>query len=459
MRIVFSILVASLMVAVAGPVFAQGAGSAVLRADGPALTIPQSGGTLLRLSRPAATVFVADPAVADVQVKSPRLIYLFGRKPGSTTFFAVDARDEVIDSRPVHVAHDVERINQAVRTISGDAPVRVQSAGTGVVIEGEVGSSAQARDINALARSLVAENEPVIDRVGVTRPMQVNLRVRVAEMSREVTKRFGLNGDLIAEAGGSLAGLATGQAPGAGTALNLRTGGAANIFASLALGPIDLNAVFDALESNQLLTTLAEPNLTARSGETASFLAGGEFPILVPQGDGTLSISFKKFGVSLSFTPTVLEDGRINLHVRPEVSQLSATGAIELDGFTIPALTTRRTETTVDLASGQSLAIAGLLQSDVSEDVNKFPGLGNLPVLGALFRSDSFRRLESELVIVVTPYLVRPVGPARVAVPTEGYEAPSDRERLIGRDSGRDLAGGPARNARALIGPAGFTIE
>lgn len=458
MRYLLSCLLVSLP-SLCMPSLAMGGETAVLRADGPALTIEQSSGTLLRLSRPAATVFVADPAVADVQVKSQRLIYLFGKKPGQTTFFAVDGHDEVIDSRPVRVAHDVARINEAVKTISGGSDVRVQSVGTGVVIQGEVGSSAQARDINALARSLVPGNEPVIDRVGVTSPMQVNLRVKVAEMSREVTKRFGLNGDLVGEFGNSLVGIATGQAPIVGNVLNLRTDGASNLFASLALGPIDLNAVFDALESNQLLTTLAEPNLTARSGETASFLAGGEFPILVPQGDGTISITFKKFGVSLSFTPTVLEDGRINLHVRPEVSQLSTAGAIELNGFTVPALTTRRTETTVDLASGQSFAIAGLLQSDVTEDLDKFPGLGDLPVLGTLFRSDSFRRLESELVIVVTPYLVRPVSPVRTALPTEGYRAPSDRERLLGRKGDRVAARTPAASRRTLIGPAGFTIE
>lgn len=431
----------------------------IIAPSGEALSIEAGGGTLLRLERPASTVFVADPSVADVQVKSQRLIYVFGKRPGSTTFYAVDGNDQVIDSRQLSVTHNVSRVSDAVQRISGENPIRIESVEGALVIEGEVNSANKARDISMLARSLLPENQPLIERVGVTGPRQVNLRVRVAEMSRDVTKQFGLNGDIVGDLGDSTIGLATGQAPGAGDALNLRVGGVSNLFTSLALGAVDINAVLDALETNGLSTTLAEPNLTARSGETASFLAGGEFPILVPQGDGSISITFKKFGVSLAFTPTVLEDGRISLHVRPEVSQLSQAGAIELAGFVVPALTTRRAETTVDLASGQSFAIAGLLESDVTQDVNKFPGLAELPILGALFRSDEFRRFESELVIIVTPYLVRPVSPTRLATPVDGFGAPSDVDRLLGRPG--PVGGIPvaAAGRPRLIGPAGFRIE
>ena len=179
------------------------------------------------------------------------------------------------------------------------------------------------------------------------------------------------------------------------------------------------------------MTVLAEPNLTAISGAQASFLAGGEFPIPVPQGLNVTTIDYKKFGVSLGFVATITDGGRINLAVKPEVSELSNVGAVTLNGVTVPALTTRRTETTVDLASGQSFAIAGLLQNNVTQSIQKFPALGNVPVLGALFRSDRFERNESELVVIVTPYIVHPSRGKELLAPTDGYVAPTDAQRVI----------------------------
>jgi pilus assembly protein CpaC len=191
---------------------------------------------------------------------------------------------------------------------------------------------------------------------------------------------------------------------------------------------LDLLGTLDLLENDGVVSTLAEPNLTALSGETASFLAGGEFPIPVSQAIGAVTIEYKQYGVGLAFTPVVLADGRISMRVRPEVSQLSDAGSVRLNGFTVPALTTRRAETTVELGSGQSFMIAGLLQNSNSNSVEKAPFLGDLPVLGALFRSTSFQRNETELVIIVTPYLVRPVS-EQLALPTDGYRAPDDIQR------------------------------
>jgi pilus assembly protein CpaC len=226
----------------------------------------------------------------------------------------------------------------------------------------------------------------------------------------------------------------------------------------------DFNAVIDALEAEGLVTILAEPNLTALTGETASFLAGGEFPILVPSADGQVTIEFKKFGVSLAFTPTVIGETRINLHVRPEVSQLSNQNAVKLDTFEVPSLVTRRAETTVELGSGQSFAIAGLLQNNVTHDIRKFPALGDIPVLGALFRSDRFQRDETELVIIVTPYIVRPASRMRLAAPTDGFVPPHDVERLItgGTHRRNPVAGKPRtvdRSGKTLIGPVGFQLN
>ena len=192
---------------------------------------------------------------------------------------------------------------------------------------------------------------------------------------------------------------------------------------------LNILSTLNLAETDGFVTTLAEPNLTALSGETASFLAGGEFPIPVSQSLGSISVEYKQYGVGLAFTPIVLADGRISMRVRPEVSELSAEGSIKLNGFDVPALVTRRAETTVELGSGQSFMLAGLIRNNSTNSIDKAPFLGDLPILGALFRSSSFRRQETELVIIVTPYLVRPVS-GRMALPTDGYRAPADGTRV-----------------------------
>jgi pilus assembly protein CpaC len=214
---------------------------------------------------------------------------------------------------------------------------------------------------------------------------------------------------------------------------------------------IDLISRLNLAETDGLANTLAEPNLTALSGETASFLAGGEFPVPVPQAQGAVTIEYKQYGVGLAFTPYVLANGRISMRVRPEVSELSNQGSVKLGDFVIPALTTRRAETTVELGSGQSFMIAGLLRNSDTNDINKAPFLGDIPILGTLFRSTAYRRQQTELVIIVTPYLVRPVS-GQLALPTDGYRAPTDPERIF---KGQTFTGvsGPAAVA-AVPAPA-----
>ena len=218
----------------------------------------------------------------------------------------------------------------------------------------------------------------------------------------------------------------------------------------------DLLGTIDLLQNDGFITTLAEPNLTALSGETASFLAGGEFPIPVSQSLGAVTIEYKQYGVGLAFTPIVLADGRISMRVRPEVSELSDAGSVKLNGFTVPALTTRRAETTVELGSGQSFMIAGLLQNRSSNSVQKAPFLGDLPILGMLFRSTSYQRNETELVIIVTPYLVRPVS-GQLALPTDGYRMPTDADQVLEGQTFKGVSGPRARApapAPAIIGGA-----
>ena len=204
---------------------------------------------------------------------------------------------------------------------------------------------------------------------------------------------------------------------------------------------LDVGSALDLAERDGLVTTLSQPNLTALSGETAEFLAGGEFPIPLSQGLGTTTIEYKKYGVSLAYTPTVLSNGRISIRVRPEVSELSSQGAITLNGFSVPALTVRRAETTVELGSGQSFMIAGLLSNNAQNTIDKAPGVGDLPILGNLFRSTEFRKGQTELVIVVTPYLVNPVDDSEIDLPTDGFRAPNVGEQMLLNAENRGVSG------------------
>ncbi|MFZ1425644.1 MAG: type II and III secretion system protein family protein [Geminicoccaceae bacterium] len=427
-------------------------------------------GQLIRLQRPAAAVFVADPEVADVQAHSPTMVYVFGRRSGTTTLFAVDENEDVLLRREVVVEHHLSGLQRVLREVIPDARLEVRSVEGGIIIEGAVRDAVQAQELREIAGRYLGENESLINRITVASPTQVNLRVRVAEVSREVTKLFGINWEGIFSPGDFLFGLATGRAfTTAGGFPFLRgtdSGGVTNsLSGTYNNGDVSINGIIDALEREGLVNVLAEPNLTALSGETASFLAGGEFPVPVGQDDNnSIQIQFKQFGVSLAFTPTVLNAGRISLRVRPEVSDLSDKGAIKLNDLVIPALSTRRAETTVELGSGQSFAIGGLISNSTRNNLDKVPGLGDLPVLGTLFRSTRFQRSESELVILVTPYLVAPVASALLATPRDGLEDPSDLERLIRGSIARSTPqpGNVSRLAadrRRLVGPAGFILD
>jgi pilus assembly protein CpaC len=285
----------------------------------------------------------------------------------------------------------------------------------------------------------------------------VGLRVRIAEMSRQVTRALGVNWQALGEIGKYSVNFTTSNpiAAAVGPATGLLSQTYANKGANV-------NNLIDALAGDNLIHVLAEPNLVAMSGETASFLVGGEFPIPVSQENGSISVSFKQFGISLAFVPTVVTEERIRLHVAPEVSQLSSTGAVTISAIggqsiNIPALTVRRADTTVELGSGQSFAIAGLLQDTTNQTVSALPGLGELPILGALFRSDSFLRQQTELVIIVTPYIMRPVNdPTALKLPTDGFRLPNDIERILLL---RQTGIGTAEAGVRVPGQAGFVVE
>lgn len=411
-------------------------------------------GQLIRLEEPAASVFVADPEILDVQVRSPRLFYILGTGVGTTTLFAVNEDDEILLSRDITVTFGVGRLQAAIDRLAPGAGVSVESLDRNLLVRGNVDSAEMAEDIRRLAEQFVGDEENLINRMTVSGPRQVNLRVRVAEIARRVDERLGIQWrELTSSDPGSsfLQGIGGGQSAEAAGSFTIGLAGLR--------GPIDLNLLIDALASEGVISVLAEPNLTTQSGETASFLAGGEFPVPVAQSEGALTLEFKEFGVGLEFTPTVLDGDRISLRVTPEVSELNPNDGITVGGITVPALTTRRASTTVDLASGQSFAIAGLLRETTTQEIDRLPGLGDLPVLGALFRSTAFTRGETELVIIITPYIVEPVDGASLATPLDDFVPPTAVERILfGRFSGQPERQRPGANVSPR-GPIGFMLE
>jgi pilus assembly protein CpaC len=429
------------------------------------LTIEVSKGRIVRLDKPAKTVFVADPTIADVQVKSPKLIYLFGKKVGQTTLIAVDSDDKVLLNAGVSVNHNLSRLRQTLAIVLPKNKIRVRSIDGAVLLTGDVDSQQDAVKAQQVAAHFVKdEKKTVVNQINVTGPNQVNLRVRILEVNKETLKRLGINWDSIIRVGSFVIGVATGVPTAAtlfqrlGSNFNLRNGvNFSNDNIGLHYG--SNTALVDLLDREGLVRILAEPNLSAMSGKKASFLAGGEFPIPVPQSRDVITIEYKKFGVGLSFTPNILSNGRIKMLVAPEVSSLSDVGAIRLGQVTVPALQTRRAETMVEVSSGQSIVIGGLLQNNVIKSVKKVPWLGDVPVLGKLFQSQEYQRNQSELVIIATPYLVKPFNANNVARATSRRLTRAVRGRVTGKHHRRAPAARRAAAPRRLTGPTGFVLE
>lgn len=440
-----------------------------------AIELPLGHGQLLRLPRAANSVFVGDSSVADVSVRSPRLVYVFAKAIGETTVYAVDDRDQLVIGQKVNVAPNLDRVRELFRKLRPNSNVEIMAVGHHYVLTGTVETPEIADEFvkivqGALASASTKSNffmQHVINRITVVAPNQVNIRVKIAEVSRDINKRIGINWELMGKATSNWAlGFAVGSdiVRNAAGGFLIPTDGQDRIASSFSNSAVSVDTMIDLMDDEGLITILAEPNLTAMSGETASFLAGGEFPIPVAQDEDKTTIEFKQFGVSLAFTPTILSRNRINLKIRPEVSQLNSAGSIQANGFNIPSLTTRRADTTVELGSGQSFAIAGLLQNTTNQNLSDVPGIKEIPVLGALFRSDAFRRQESELMIVVTPYIVRPTS-GRMPLPTDNYLPPKDYERFL---LGQTHVAQPAAKHSApldptgrpgIAGPAGFMLQ
>lgn len=433
-------------------------------------------GRLVTLTAPMSDLFVADDKVADVQVRSPTQLYIFAKGAGETNVYATSKSGAVVYATTVRVGQNFNSLQSMLSLAMPEAKIAANTMNGVVLLTGTVANPDDAAEAAQLVQAFVGENTKVITRLKTAVPLQVNLQVKFAEVSRSFAKTIGNNLQTRDTTGGFQFGVASGRSvgtigsvdtsslpqldasarfgfpagtislpydprlgdfvyPNTGTKFDFSTlkgstrtalGYAGKLFGLDVLGALDLG------EKLGQVTTLSTTNLSALSGETGSFLAGGEIPIPISQGLGAVSVEYKQYGVSLAYTPTVLSDGRISLRVRPEVSQLSASGAVSLaNGITIPALTTRRAETTIEVGSGQSFMIAGLLSNNHQNSIDKTPGIGDMPILGALFRSNEFQRNETELMIVITPYLVKPVNPDQIVLPTDGYKAPTDLGRVF----------------------------
>ncbi|MEO6042033.1 MAG: type II and III secretion system protein family protein [Croceibacterium sp.] len=428
-------------------------------------------GQLVTIPGTMSDIFVADDKIADVQVKSQRQLYVFGKAGGQTTVYASNGAGDIVWSANVRVGSNIDSLDQMLALAMPEAKITASTMGTNtVLLTGTVAAPEDAAEAERLVAAFVGPGANVVSRLRMATPLQVNLRVRFAEVSRSLVRNLGVNLTSIDGSSGMQVGIGQGRsgfAPnyyvGPNTALGVGNTVTTQVpdlnnpgkfidqkgssikpispgttlgIAGHLLG-LDVLGALDLAERDGLVTTLSEPNLTALSGETAEFLAGGEFPIPLSQGLGTTTIEYKKYGVSLAYTPTVLANGRISIRVRPEVSELSSQGSVTLNGFTVPALTVRRAETTVELGSGQSFMIAGLLSNNAQNTIDKAPGAGDLPILGALFKSTDFRKGQTELVIVVTPYLVNPVDDSEIHLPTDGFQTPDALSQwLLNKDHG-----------------------
>ncbi len=461
---------------------------AMAQATGKTIVLSIGRGQQVNLGSAITDVVVSDPKVADVEVKSANQIYIIGKGGGETTIYATNASGKTVYSATVRVGTNMDSISQMLSLAMPEAQIRATTMNGVVLLTGTASQPEDAAEAERLVDAFInpssggggggsagsSQKIVIINRIKAATPLQVNLQVRIAEVSRSLAKE--ISGNLKTQDPGGTNGIAGGIFRGrdiadintvkAGAGLPLLdasaqygfpkgtlslpfdpstgkfvTGDATSylfkvpaggnaITAAGKLFGLNVAAAFDASEKAGLISTLANPNLTTVSGETADFLAGGSFPIVTSSNNGT-SIEYKTYGVGLTYTPTVLADGRISLRLRTEVSDISSQGAIRIAGLEVPATTQRSTETTVELGSGQSMMIAGLLSNQLGSSVDKMPGAGDVPILGALFKSNGWKHNETELMIVITPYLVKPVSDSEIKLPTDGIHSPNDLERVL----------------------------
>jgi pilus assembly protein CpaC len=434
--------------------------------DVPVYQVELNKGRLIRLNAAATSVVVADPEIADIQVVSPRAVYVHAKKIGETSIMAIDKGDTEILNATIEVTYNISKLQRTLKTVSPDADVKFRSVDGGLVLEGYVDTPQQSERVHSLASGFVGANGRVINMLNTVGSDQVMLQIKVAEVARTELERFGISINQLINNGNLTFRVLQGRTLATSIAGGLTRNSSDNSIGFGFNGELtDVNSVIDALQRDGFVSILAEPSLTTTSGKAASFLAGGEFPVPMVNTDGQVEITYRQFGINLEFTPTVLSGDKISLNVKPEVSNISSTNAITVTSTTtynVPTLQTRRASTTVELGSGQSFMIAGLFKNDRNNTTDRYPGLGDLPVLGGLFRSHEFRNDQTELVIIATPYLVKPTdATAPLLTPMDGFYPPSDLERLLFSDQSKQQSITPeeAKSLGDLHGDGGFILE
>nr|WP_321981660.1 type II and III secretion system protein family protein [uncultured Cohaesibacter sp.] len=430
-------------------------------ANGRDIEVGLNKSVVIETPRDVRDVLVSSPSVADAVVRTPRRVYIIGMAIGQANVILFDGNGNQIASFDVNVARDNASLASLLRRMIPSSNIRVDGVGEGVALSGSVERPADAEKAMDLAATYVGDRKKVSNYISVEAREQVQIRVTVAEVERSVIKQLGIN------MGGELS---RGIFSGAGVISNpfsVALESMSDNAVAMSLGGADnyLTTTVQAMERNGLIRTLAEPNLTAISGEKADFLAGGEFPIPVGIDDGKIVVEFKQYGVALSFRPIVLSENRISLKIKSEVSEISSDQTVTVGDsdaqLTIPGLRTRRSSTTLELPSGGTMAMAGLLRDDVRKNIDGFPYLKDLPVLGALFRSRDYKRNQTELVFFVTPYIVQPVAKSKVAEPTKNVEPSSDMNDIfLGALTRRyDMVGGNGRRGVKYNGRFGYSYE
>lgn len=398
-----------------------------------ALNVPMNRAVVVESDSPFAELSIANPGIADISSLSDRTIYVLGKEPGRTTLTLLGADGRLITNVEVHVTPDIAEFKERLEQILPGENIEVRTANTGIVLSGTVSS------ISRLDRALELAERYAPDRVSnlmsVGGTQQVMLKVRFAEMQRSVSKSLSssiaLQGSTLGDKLG-LAGITNSLTSSdvANTTVPSGENNGAFLFGFNA-GGVEVGILLEALEARGVVRTLAEPNLTALSGQEAKFLAGGEYPIPVSQDGGSISIEYKPFGVELNFTPRVIDNDVINLELSAAVSSLDSANGFTANGFTVDAFKRRETSTTVEMRDGESFAIAGLLQDDFMDLSGQVPWVGDIPILGSLFRSAEYARKQTELVIIVTPHLVTPTRGEVLALPTDRVQPPSERDLFL----------------------------
>ena len=420
-----------------------------------ALNVPMNRAVVVESDVPFAELSIANPGIADISTLSDRTIYVLGKSPGRTTMTLLSPDGRLIANVEVQVTPDIGEFKERLQQILPGERIEVRTANDGIVLSGTVSSTAKLDRALDLANRYAPERVSNLMTVGGTQ--QVMLKVRFAEMQRSVAKSLSaslaLGGTGRAETGSYLTG-----SNGLNTNLEIRPGAEGFAEIGFSVGSLEFGVLLEALESKGMVRTLAEPNLTALSGQEAKFLAGGEYPIPVSDS-GDITIEYKPFGVELNFTPVVVDGDVINLLINAAVSSIDPSISIQTDGLTVNAFRRRETSTTVEMRDGESFAIAGLLQDDFRDLNGQVPWLGDLPILGALFRSTEYQRSQSELVIIVTPHLVTPSRGEALALPTDRIRLPTERDLfLFGNVSGSQGAAGEVAR-QDFSGSYGYVME